>query len=104
MSPHPHVHGLPTHVLVDLAIYSFDAHVPDMVDVACAAEDLGYSAVWVTDHFSGTVVGAGHTRDPFVSLGAIAASTHDIDLGLLVANVVNRHPAQLASAVNSLQS
>jgi alkanesulfonate monooxygenase SsuD/methylene tetrahydromethanopterin reductase-like flavin-dependent oxidoreductase (luciferase family) len=91
-------------VLVDLAINPFDAEVGDMVEVAELAEVLGVSAVWVTDHFSGSVVGRSWSRDPFVVLGAIAAVTERIHLGVLVANVVNRHPAQLACAVNSLQS
>lgn len=75
-----------------------------MVEVAVLAEECGFSAVWVNDHFSGAVVGAPWSRDPCVCLGAFAVATDDIGLGLLVANIVNRHPAQLASAVNSLQS
>lgn len=75
-----------------------------MVEVAVLAEECGFSAVWVNDHFSGAVVGAPWSRDPCICLGAFAVATDDIGLGLLVANIVNRHPAQLASAVNSLQS
>ena len=91
-------------VLVDLAIHPFDASVPDMVSLARAAESVGAGCVWVADHFSGAVVNRAWSRDPFVCLGAIAAVTQRIEVGVLVANVVNRHPAQLASAVNSLQS
>lgn len=91
-------------VLIDVAINPFDASVPDMVEFARAAELRGAGSVWVADHFSGAVVGRSWSRDPFVCLGAIAAATERIDVGVLVANVVNRHPVQLASAVNSLQS
>lgn len=91
-------------VLIDLAINPFDAAVPDMIALAHAAEAAGAGGVWVADHFSGSVVGRSWSRDPFVVLAAIAATTERIDLGVLVANIVNRHPAQLASAVNSLQS
>ena len=91
-------------MLIDLAINPFGAAVPDMVEAARTAERVGLSCAWVADHFSGAVVGRPWSRDPFVSLGAIAASTTTIQLGVLVANVTNRHPAQLASAVNSLQS
>jgi len=91
-------------VLIDLAINPFGADVDDMVRMARAAEDLGYRAVWVADHFSGAVVGRPWSRDPFVCLAAIAVQTSAIELGPLVANMQNRHPAQLASAVNSLQS
>ena len=91
-------------MLIDLAVNPFEANVVDMVAMAVAAEQAGYSAVWVADHFSGAVVDRRWSRDPFVCLGAMAASTTSIDVGILVANMRNRHPAQLASAVNSLQS
>lgn len=91
-------------VQIDLAINPFDAAVPDMVELAAGAESRGAGCVWVADHFSGAVVERSWSRDPFVCLGAIAAVTGRIDVGVLVANVVNRHPAQLASATNSLQS
>ena len=39
-----------------------------------------------------------------MTLSAIATTTERINVGVLVANVANRHPAQLACAVNSLQS
>ena len=75
-----------------------------MVRLARSAESRGFGAVWVADHFSGSVVGRSWSRDPFVSLGAIAAVTERINIGVLVANVMNRHPAQLAGSINSLQS
>lgn len=88
----------------DLAINPFDAEVPEMIRLARAAAERGVSAVWVADHFSGAIVGRRWSRDPFVCLGAIAATTANIDVGLLVANMMNRHPAQLAAAINTLQS
>ncbi|MGB3734533.1 MAG: LLM class flavin-dependent oxidoreductase [Ilumatobacter sp.] len=91
-------------MLIDLAINPFDASVPDMLTLARAAESGDVGCVWVADHFSGAVVGRSWSRDPFVCLGAIAAVTDRTEIGVLVANVVNRHPAQLASAANSLQS
>lgn len=91
-------------MLIDLAINPFGASVPDMMSLAVAAESLGVGCAWVADHFSGAVVGRSWSRDPFVCLGAIAAALERIEIGVLVANIANRHPAQLASAVNSLQS
>jgi alkanesulfonate monooxygenase SsuD/methylene tetrahydromethanopterin reductase-like flavin-dependent oxidoreductase (luciferase family) len=91
-------------VLIDLAINPFDAEVPSMVEFAAAAEERAVAGVWVLDHFSGAVADRRWSRDPFVCLTAIANATERIDLGVLVANMRNRHPAQLASAVNSLQS
>lgn len=75
-----------------------------MLELARSADSLGAGCVWVADHFSGAVVDRRWSRDPFVSLGAIAAVTQRVDVGVLVANVVNRHPVQLAVATNSLQS
>lgn len=88
----------------DLVLNPFGAEMSDIVAMAQAADDADVGAVWITDHFSGEMVGAPWSRDPFVCLGAIAASTRHVDIGLLVANVTNRHPVQLASAMNSLQS
>ncbi len=88
----------------DLVISPFDADVRAMVEVAWLAERGGFDGVWTFDHFSGAMLGRRWSRDPFVVLGAIAASTERVRLGVLVANVVNRHPAQLASALDSLAS
>lgn len=75
-----------------------------MVAAAAAADRGGFAGVYTYDHFSGIVAGKAWSRDPFVVLGAIAAATEQIRIGVLVANMVNRHPAQLASAINSLQA
>ncbi len=91
-------------MLIDLAINPFDADVGHVVELASAAESRGATAIWCADHFSADIVGRSWSRDPFVCLAAMAAATEHVDLGVLVANMVNRHPAQLASAVNSLQS
>ena len=89
----------------DLVLSSFDADLRETVDTAAALDQLdGIDGIWTYDHFAGTVVGASWSRDPFVTLGAIAATTTRLRVGTLVANVVNRHPGQLASAINSLQS
>lgn len=91
-------------MLVDVALAPFDADVTKLIAAGCAAEAAGASGVWTTDHFSGAVVGRRWSRDPFVVLGALAQATEHVRVGPLVANVRNRHAAQLASAVNSLAS
>ena len=88
----------------DLVLAPFDSAIGDMLAAARAADAGGFDTVWTYDHFSGLVVNGHWSRDPFVTLGAMAASTERIGLGILVANAANRHPAQLACAVNSLQS
>jgi alkanesulfonate monooxygenase SsuD/methylene tetrahydromethanopterin reductase-like flavin-dependent oxidoreductase (luciferase family) len=91
-------------VLSDLVLVPFGAAGDELVAAARVADRGGFDTVWTYDHFSGLVQGAPWSRDPFVTLGAIAATTERINIGILVANIANRHPAQLACAVNSLQS
>jgi alkanesulfonate monooxygenase SsuD/methylene tetrahydromethanopterin reductase-like flavin-dependent oxidoreductase (luciferase family) len=91
-------------VIIDVLATVFGADVPDLVEMARTLDDSDIGVLWVTDHFSGAVDGAPWSRDPFVTLGAMAAVTEQVELGLLVANMVNRHPVQLVSAFNSLQS
>lgn len=91
-------------MLTDLVLSPFGADPDAMVAAAVAADRGGFAGVYTYDHFSGVVAGKEWSRDPFVVLGAIAAATDRVRLGVLVANMVNRHPAQLVSAVNSLQA
>ena len=88
----------------DLVLDAFGAHLPEMVEAAKVAEDAGFDGVWVFDHFSAAVSDKAWSHDPFVALGAIAAQTSRLTLGPLVANMMNRHPVQLALAVSSLGS
>jgi alkanesulfonate monooxygenase SsuD/methylene tetrahydromethanopterin reductase-like flavin-dependent oxidoreductase (luciferase family) len=88
----------------DLVLDAFGAHLPEMVEAAKVAEDSGFDGVWVFDHFSAAVSEKAWSHDPFVALGAIAAQTSRVTLGPLVANMMNRHPVQLALAMSSLGS
>ena len=93
-----------TTMKTDLVLAPFGASAGELLAAARAADAGGFDTVWTYDHFSGLVQSAPWSRDPFVTLAAIAATTERINVGVLVANVANRHPAQLACAVNSLQS
>jgi alkanesulfonate monooxygenase SsuD/methylene tetrahydromethanopterin reductase-like flavin-dependent oxidoreductase (luciferase family) len=88
----------------DLVLDAFGAHLPEMLEAAQVAEESGFDGVWVFDHFSAAVSEKPWAQDPFVALGAIAAQTSRITLGPLVANMMNRHPVQLALAIASLGS
>lgn len=88
----------------DLVLSAFGATVPEVVEAAVVAEAAGFDGVWVFDHFSGAMLDRPWSLDPFVLLGAIAARTERVTLGPLVANVTNRHPVQLASALGALQT
>jgi alkanesulfonate monooxygenase SsuD/methylene tetrahydromethanopterin reductase-like flavin-dependent oxidoreductase (luciferase family) len=88
----------------DLVLDAFGAHLPEMVEAAQVAEQSGFDGVWVFDHFSASVSAKPWSHDPFVALGAIASQTSRITIGPLVANMMNRHPVQLALAIASLRS
>ncbi len=64
------------------------------------AEALGFAAVWLRDiPFVVPSFGdAGQVFDPFVYLGALAASTDDIALGVASVILPLRHPAHVAKA------
>jgi alkanesulfonate monooxygenase SsuD/methylene tetrahydromethanopterin reductase-like flavin-dependent oxidoreductase (luciferase family) len=63
------------------------------VDLAAAADRLGYDSVWVTH---------GLGRDSFVVLGAYAAATSRVGLGNGVVPIYPRHPATMAQAALTL--
>ena len=67
------------------------------------AEELGFSAVWLRDvPFNVPSFGdAGQIFDPFVYLGALAAKTDKIALGVASIIVPLRHPAHVAKAAAS---
>lgn len=93
-----------TTIATDLVISPLGASAPAMIDVARCAEESGFDGVWTLDHFSGAMLDRPWSHEPFTVLGAMAAVTHTIRVGPLVANMRNRHPAILASATASLQS
>lgn len=68
--------------------------VRELASLSETAEEEGYGAVWVTDHYN--------NRNPWVVLTAIALATDDIELGPGVTNPYIAHPAWIANAVASL--
>jgi len=68
------------------------------------ADDLGFSALWLRDvPFNVPSFGdAGQVFDPFVYLGALAASTREIALGVASVVLPLRHPAHTAKAAASV--
>ncbi|GMA33416.1 LLM class flavin-dependent oxidoreductase [Litorihabitans aurantiacus] len=90
----------------DLVLSTFGGDARAIVEAAVRAAGEGYDGVWVFDHLSSLASpgapGEGAARDPFVLLGAIAARTSRLRIGTLVANIHNRHPVQLALALDTL--
>ena len=72
----------------------------DHIERVQLAERLGFSAIWLRDvPFNVPSFGdAGQTFDPFVYLGALAASTSEIALGVASIILPLRHPAHVAKA------
>lgn len=92
-------------LVVPLARYP-DSAVPDMarhLDRAQMADALGFSALWLRDvPFNVPSFGdAGQVFDPFVYLGALAATTRKIALGVASIVLPLRHPAHVAKAAAS---
>lgn len=74
---------------------------PECLEIAQAAEELGYHSVWLPDHYAATPDGLiPSTRTPlcdgWLALAAIAQATCRIRLGPLVASITFRNPGILA--------
>ncbi len=72
-----------------------DRPARDAARIAGAAEQAGFDALWVPDHY--------FLRDSFVALALAAEATSTIKLGTAVASPLLRHPAQLAGSFATLQ-
>ncbi|MEO1246234.1 MAG: LLM class oxidoreductase [Pseudomonadota bacterium] len=89
-------------LVVPIETYS-NGPVPDMeqhIERVQMAETLGFSAIWLRDvPFNVPSFGdAGQIFDPFVYLGALAAQTSSIALGVASIVLPLRHPAHVAKA------
>ena len=87
----------------DLQINPGNTIWPIARDAALAAQDAGFKTLWTVDHLAGDVMHAPDMPECFTLLGALASITKTIELGPLVVNVSNRHPALLANSVATLQ-
>jgi len=76
-----------------------------LADLAGAAEDAGFSSLWVMDHFF-QIPWLGPVGDPmleaYTTLGFLAAVTRRIYLGVLVTGIVYRHPGILIKTATTL--
>jgi len=87
----------------DLQINPGTAIWPIARDAALAAEAAGFKTFWTVDHLAGDVMQAPDMPECFTLLGALAGVTSTIELGPLVVNVGNRHPAMLANSAATMQ-
>ena len=70
--------------------------LPDMVELAVAAEEAGWDGVFVSDSI------AFGSTDPWVSLAAVAARTERLTLGTWITAPAQQPPWRLAQALASL--
>ncbi|HEV3354244.1 MAG TPA: LLM class F420-dependent oxidoreductase [Acidimicrobiales bacterium] len=94
-----------------LQLPKFTFPVPDdrlfelVAAMATAADDGGFSSLWVMDHFY-QLPGLGGADDKMLEgytlLGALAARTKKVTLGTLVTGVTYRNPSLLAKEVTTL--
>ena len=80
-----------------------DVSAAQLVRGACAAEELGFDAVYCYDHLSGVSLAARSCHHLWSVLGAIGAATSRVGVGSLVANVTTRHAVDIAIAAATLQ-
>ena len=91
-------------MLVDVQLSSAHNDWAELRDGVLRAEADGFDTTWVLDHFDGAVLGGDRELlECFTLLGALAVATTTINLGALVVNVANRHPAVTAAAASSAQ-
>lgn len=90
--------------ILDLQLNPSTGPWTDLRDRARAAEAAGYGALWTFDHLGGLSLRGDTMFESFTLLGALAASTATIELGVLVANVFNRTPALLGVAAATLEA
>ena len=69
------------------------------VEDAVSAEQAGFDAVWVPDHFTDV---DGDRLEPWTVLAAIAVQTKKIELGSGVTDTQRSHPSRTAHAVASV--
>jgi F420-dependent oxidoreductase-like protein len=71
----------------------------EWVAVAETCEQLGFDALFRSDHYAGIPDGGRGALDAWTTLAAIGARTTTLRLGTLVSPVTFRHPAVLAKSV-----
>ncbi len=81
--------------------------VGDLIDLAVAAESMGYHSVWVSEHlfhaeYVAKRLGDRPYHDPLTVLTAVAGATSKVRLGTSVLVLPWHHPARLGKAIATL--
>jgi alkanesulfonate monooxygenase SsuD/methylene tetrahydromethanopterin reductase-like flavin-dependent oxidoreductase (luciferase family) len=82
---------------VQLPEVEWEVPFPQLIEMAQAAESVGFDSVWYGDHLIyDLAAGARGPWEAWTTLAAIAAATSTIELGPLVASTSFHAPAMLA--------
>jgi alkanesulfonate monooxygenase SsuD/methylene tetrahydromethanopterin reductase-like flavin-dependent oxidoreductase (luciferase family) len=87
--------------------YAGDRMLTGIVDIATAMEQSGgFSALWLADHMQNLSPDGPTSPMPesYLLLGALAATTSTVDLGVLATSVLYRRPELLAKMVTTLDA
>ncbi len=78
--------------------------IPDIMQSAILADELGYDSIWVMDHLNWIPLSTKTlVPDAFVLLGNLAGRIKNASLGTCVTDPHRRHPAQTALAALTMQ-
>ena len=66
-------------MIVDIQFNQGHYTWPELRAAARAAEDAGFSTLWISDHLAGEVMAAASMPECFTLLGALAEATSTID-------------------------
>jgi len=88
--------------VIDIQFSPANADWPTVRTAAREAEARGYGAVWVLDHLAGLPLAGTTMIEAVALLGALAEATDTVELGTMVANVWNRQPGTLVTAIASV--
>src|SRR4030088_334305 len=69
------------------------ARIDQLIDQVCAAERLGFSDVWLTEHY---FTGESVYNDSLMFAAALAMKTEKIRIGFAVVQMPFHHPVRLA--------
>jgi phthiodiolone/phenolphthiodiolone dimycocerosates ketoreductase len=90
---------------VDLGVQIFPGDPRRLVEEASMVEGLGFSSVWVADHFfGGGRDRSWHVPEVISVLGAVARATSRVRMGTCVLSLQKRDPATVAHAALTLNS